>query len=209
MRYFFLISIVGLSFAACNQSPKGSKPEVDSTVTVAVKDSGAKAEPVPAAKLIIPGKSIGQTQINENGAKVFKLLGRPDAGDAAMGKSLSIWYANHDTTSYQTMIFSTRQMGTENEDSKVKQIRITSPWFSTANGIHVSSTLQQIKQHYTVEKSAMVTKKDGKYTIYKTNNGIAFETNAQENCTAIIVYDPTFQPGQTYLPFYDNIEPVK
>ncbi|MFD1258085.1 hypothetical protein ACFQ3S_14855 [Mucilaginibacter terrae] len=209
MRCSILISLIGLSFAACNQSPKKNKTIIDSTVTVVVQDSSAKAEPVPAAKLIIPGKCIGQTQINENVAKVFKRLGRPDAGDAAMGKSLSIWYANHDTTGFQTMVFSTRQMGTENEDSMVKQIRITSPWFSTADGIYVRSTLQQIKQFYTVKKSAVVTKKDGKYSIYKTNKGIAFETDAQENCTAIIVFDPSFQPGQTYLPIYDNIEPVK
>jgi hypothetical protein len=206
MRYTVLILFSFLGLTACNESPK-VKQQVETTTVV--KDRSSKAEVPPAAKLIIPGKSIGQTQINENGAKVFKLLGRPDAGDAAMGKSLSIWYANHDTTGYQTMIFATRQMGTENGDSKVKQIRITSPWFTTAEGVHVGSTRQQVEQHYTVKKSALVTHQAEKYSIYKADNGIAFETNAKDICSAIIIFDPAFQPGQTYLPFYDHIEPVQ
>jgi hypothetical protein len=205
MRYLVWILFSFLGFTACNQSAKVNQQVETTTV---VKDSSSKVKSIPATKLIIPGKFIGQTQINENGAKVFKFLGRPDAGDAAMGKSLSVWYANHDTTGYQTMVFTTRQMGADNGDSKVKQIRITSPWFSTAEGVHVGSTLQQVKQHYTLKKTALVTQKAKKYTIYKADNGIAFEVNKQDVCCAIIVFDPAFQPGQTYLPFYDNIEPV-
>jgi len=156
-------------------------------------------------KLIVPGKSIGQTALNDNGADVTQRLGRPDAGDAAMGKSLSIWYANHDTTGYQTMVYASRQMGTNDETSRVKQIRITSPWFVTKDSIRVSSTLEQIDKAYPTKKTAWFTKAGQKFNIYRAD-GIAFEIDPQQNCTAIIVFDANSSPGSTYLPFYDNLE---
>ena len=52
-------------------------------------------KPVSVAQLVVPGKSIGQTKLKEDAVLVYKKLGRPDAGDAAMGKSLATWYAGH------------------------------------------------------------------------------------------------------------------
>jgi hypothetical protein len=72
-------------------------------------------KPVPQAQLIVPGISIGQTTINESGESVHKRLGTPDGGDAAMGKSVSIWYANHDTTGYVTQMYFSRGQGNDED----------------------------------------------------------------------------------------------
>jgi len=166
-------------------------------------------KPVTADKLIVPGKAIGKTTLNEDAAEVFKRLGKPDAGDAAMGKALSIWYAGHDTTGYQTMIYTARQMGTQDDVARVKQVRITSPWFATAEGIHNGSTLQQISKVYNVKKLATFTLNKQAYSIYRLAKGIAFEVDAEGVCKGIIVFDSASEPGQTYLPFYSDMKMVK
>jgi hypothetical protein len=209
MRYLLFILLVSIiSVIACNQPTKQhnvnqQKAVVEDSIR---QDSSNKHEPTFAEKLIIPGKSVGQTTLNEDAENVIKRLGKPDTGDAAMGKALSIWYANHDTTGYETMIFSARQMGTANETSQVKQIRITSPWFTTQEGLHVGSTLKQINEHYVTRKAATFSKEGKPYFIYKTDKGIAFEIGSNNSCTGIIVFDPKAATGQAYLPFYSNLK---
>jgi len=199
---------------ACNQSPKTTQA-VDTIATHAPdmvkqdRPTTAMKKPVAADKLIVAGKAVGQTALGEDAANVFKRLGKPDAGDAAMGKALSIWYAGHDTTGYQTMIYTARQMGTQNDVARVKQIRVTSPWFMTAEGIHSGSTLQQISKVYDIKKSATFTLKKEVYTIYRSAKGIAFEVDPQEVCKGIVVFDTASQPGQIYLPFYSDMKVVE
>jgi hypothetical protein len=213
MRNSFII-LAAMVFAACNQSPETTKA-VDTTTTDKpdtinqYSNTTANNKPVAADKLIVLGKSIGQTTLNQDAAGVFKRLGKPDAGDAAMGKALSIWYAGHDTTGYQTMIYTTRQMGTEDDLSRIKQIRVTSPWFITAEGIHNGSTLQQISKLYEVKKFATFTLKKEAYTIYRSDKGIAFEVGPQDVCKGIVVFDAASQPGQMYLPFYSDMKVVE
>jgi hypothetical protein len=205
MRYYLLLLLPVLWLAACNETPKATQAN-KASATVNDSSNTKNPEIITADKLIIPGKSIGQTAINENTANVFKRLGRPDGGDAAMGKSVSIWYANHDTTGYQTMIYSSRQMGTENEDSKVKQIRVTSPWFMTTDSIHTGSTLQQIKQHYQVKKATYCNRESQQYITYGTPQGIAFETDPQEKCVAVIVYEADNKAQSEFSnPFASNL----
>lgn len=212
MRNSSFIFIAAVWLAACNQSPK-TTTTVDSIAIADTlnqdNDTAALNKPVTADKLIVPGKAIGQTKLNEDATEVFKRLGKPDGGDAAMGKALSIWYAGHDTTGYQTMIYTARQMGTQDDVARVKQIRVTSPWFMTAEGIHSGSTLQQISKVYEVKKSATFTLNKEAYTIYRSPKGIAFEVDPQEVCKGIIVFDAASQPGETYLPFYSDLKVVE
>jgi len=208
MRYSLLLLIPAIWLAACNQTPKSNKHD-NPSAAVTDSSSNSTQKPVTADKLIVPGKSIGQATIDENSADVIKRLGKPDGGDAAMGKSVSIWYANHDTTGYQTMIYASRQMGTADETSRVKQIKITSPWFTTADSVHAGSTLQQIRQHYQVKKAAYYNKGNQQYTIYGTTQGIAFEVDPQDKCVAVIVYEPDSQASGVYLPFYSNLKVVE
>jgi len=211
MRYSLII-LAATGLMACNQSPKSTTAVDSTTIAATVKqtnDTATLSKLVSTDKLITPGKSIGQTVLGQDAEAVFKRLGKPDAGDAAMGKALSIWYAGHDTTGHQTMIYTSRQMGTNDEAARVKQIRVTSPWFMTADGIHNGSTLQQIGKVYEVKKSATFTLKNETYTIYRSAKGIAFEIDPQEICKGIIVFDAASQPGQMYLPFYSNLKVVE
>lgn len=211
MRYLLLV-LTAIAFAACNSSTK-TTPLADTPVKADTasqnNDTLLLNKPVVAGQLIVPGKSVGQTTLNEDAEAVFKRLGKPDAGDAAMGKALSIWYAGHDTTGYQTMIYTARQMGTDDEVTRVRQIRVTSPWFTTAEGIHSGSTLQQINKVYEVKKSATFTLKNETYTIYRSAKGIAFEVNSRQVCKGIVVFDEASQPGQMYLPFYSNMKIIE
>jgi hypothetical protein len=43
------------------------------------------------SNLIVPGKSIGQTELGRYGQVYLDKLGEPDARDDAMGKYSSIW----------------------------------------------------------------------------------------------------------------------
>ncbi|MEX8548580.1 MAG: hypothetical protein V5804_13335 [Mucilaginibacter sp.] len=160
---------------------------------------------VPIAQLIVPGKSIGQTKLQEDAVLVYKRLGRPDAGDAAMGKSLATWYAGHRSLGYQTQVFFSRYMGGMDDiTSRVKQIRVTSPYFKTAEGIGPGSTLKQINAFFKVRKTAAFTENKQRYFVYDTFKGIAFESNAGGKCTGVIIYLLGGRGGFTYLPFHSN-----
>lgn len=201
-RIYLLLAAVCLM--ACNQPAKKVDTSGQTPVTADSSAAQYNKDTISSHKLIVPGKSIGQTSLNDNGADVTQRLGRPDAGDAAMGKSLSVWYANHDSTGYQTMIYASRQMGTDDETSRVKQIRITSPWFVTKDGVRVGSGLEQVENLYKVRKAAWFKQGLQKFDIYQAD-GIAFEMDTDQKCTAIMVFTPDVKPGANYLPFYDNL----
>lgn len=191
---FFLLT-------ACNQSP------IQSTQTKNVADTVFNAaittaeKSVAAAALITPAKSIGKISLKEDAAEVYKQLGKPDSGDAAMGKSLSTWYANHNPKGYQTQIFCSRNMGNADENiSRVKQIRVTSPYFKTKEDIGTGSDLTQIQAKFKVVKTVSYPAKKPPYDIYDDKNGIAFEI-LNDTCRAVIVYLPGDRGGITYLSF--------
>ena len=89
-------------------------------------------EKTTSALLLIPGKAAGSITIDENTEILIKKFGKPDGGDAAMGKAIAVWYQNHDSTAYSIAVYSTRDMGND-ETPRIKQIRITSPAFKTAS----------------------------------------------------------------------------
>jgi len=189
-------------FAACNQTQTKSTQTKKVADTVFSTIISAEEKSVPASALIIPGKSIGKILLKEDAELVYKQLGKPDSGDAAMGKSLSTWYANHNPKGYQTQIFCSRYMGSPDENtSRVKQIRVTSPFFKTKEGIGAGSTLAQIQTKFKVVKTASYLNKKLPYDIFDNQNGIAFEI-AGKKCTAVIIYLPGDRGGFTYLPFH-------
>ncbi|WP_419802178.1 hypothetical protein [Mucilaginibacter sp.] len=186
---------------ACNQ------PQTQSAQTKKVADTvfstviSAEEKLVPAAALIVPGKSIGQITLRENADSVYKALGKPDSGDAAMGKSLSTWFADHNPKGYQTQVFCVRNLGNPDENiSRIKQIRVTSPYFKTSERIGAGSTLTEIQTKFKVIKTASYADKKPPYQIYDDKKGIAFEI-LNGKCRAVIVYLPGDRGGITYLIF--------
>ncbi|OMP74571.1 MULTISPECIES: hypothetical protein [unclassified Chitinophaga] len=181
-----------LILAACNSKP-GAVSEKDSTIAAPAAPTPV-AVPVPStdpvapneAYLIVPGKAIGNTHINDNMDSVIKLLGKPDDGDAAMQKSVVIYYKG----AYATSILSARNPDGDNPIAKVKQIRVTSPAFKTEDGLHVGSSIDELNAMYQLRKTTTYTGAGGECTVWDAGHGIAFETDPAKNCIAVIVYSP-------------------
>lgn len=179
IKYAFALILI-CAFTACQE------PAKTGTSTTETAASGTKH--VPKEMLISPGDGIGQIKIGSSTDSVVKILGKPDAGDAAMGASLMVWYAGHDSTGYRTSVYARRNMGSPDGNiAKVKAIRITSPDFNTTDMIHTGSILDSIKTHYTLNSQS--SRSDKNHTVYDDNRaGIAFEIDKQQKCSAIIVF---------------------
>lgn len=171
----------GLIIAACGLWMAYGQPV--QTATQHQTDTVRQAS-IPSDSLIIPGAGVGQIRLNQDAAEVISRLGKPDKADAAMGASLMTWYAGHDTTGHLISIYAHRNMGGKDEAiNYIKQIRITSPAFKTAQQIHTGSLPDSIKKYYTLSGL----KQNGVYDDAKA--GISFEIAGQK-CTAIIVHAP-------------------
>ncbi|WP_440135566.1 hypothetical protein, partial [Chitinophaga sancti] len=182
---------------------------------VAAQDSTTPATSVPApvavpspstapvtaddAYLVVPGKAIGNTRIGENMDDVIKLLGKPDDGDAAMQKSVAIYYKGN----YATSILSARDTEGDHPAAKVKQIRVTSPAFKTEDSLHVGSTLEDLNAKYQLTKTTTYKAEGGECTVWDAGHGIAFETDPKKKVVAVIVYSPE----EPYKGAYLNIRP--
>ncbi|RYU87889.1 hypothetical protein EWM62_15455 [Mucilaginibacter terrigena] len=191
-RYLF-IPLFAISIVSCKQKPSataGNNQLADTVnfVDTAIVDMPGD-KPVPLAQLIVPGISVGQTAINESLEVVHKKLGKPDGGDAAMGKSISFWYANHDTSSYVTQIYFTRDMGND-ETARVKEIRVTSPSFKISSKIHTGLPFNNIKPAYTLSKTATYTYKGSQHKLYDdVKAGVGFEVDDKDVIAAIVVHE--------------------
>lgn len=206
-RRILLVLIYLISIISCNTKLDNQKNKSDS---VNKPNAHKSDEPQPKNDtltnnqnsdwLLVPGKSAGKTQINQDAELVYKNLGKPDGGDAAMGKSVAIWYARHDSTSYSTSIYTTRDMG-NNPIALVKQIRITSPSFKTNENIGVTSDLSEIRKIYTLKIAEKFMDSGQEYTVYDAKEGIAFEIGENGKCVAIILHEPGKTIPGTYLKF--------
>ncbi|WP_343673974.1 hypothetical protein [Chitinophaga sp.] len=193
--------------AACNSRPP-VVTDKDSTIAAPAAPAPV-AIPVPStepvssneAYLVVPGKAIGNTHINDNMDTVIKLLGKPDEGDAAMQKSVAIYYKG----AYATSILSARNPDGDHSVAKVKQIRVTSPAFKTKDGLHVGSSLDELNAKYKLKQTTTYKGEGGECTVWDAGHGIAFETDAAGKCIAVIVYSPEAPYQGAYL----NIRPSR
>ncbi|MBE9463504.1 hypothetical protein ACFP1I_11290 [Dyadobacter subterraneus] len=197
------LSIAGVVLCCTSQTEKQAHTAIaeknSDTTSVVTKDStGIKK--TDNEWLIIPGKSIGNTKINEKADLVFQHLGKPDGGDAAMGKSVAIWYANHDMTGHSTSIYFVTDMG-NSPDALVRQIRVTSPAFKTSEGLGVSSELSAIQQTFELEVAEKFSDSGKQYQIFDAREGIAFEIGPDKKCVSVIVHEAGKPVSGTYLKF--------
>jgi len=208
---FIVLPLLCLLLANCTSENKNIDSSKDSSGKL-VEDtvSANKAETIASDTnsivknlkdwLLVPGTSAGKTKLNENSAEVFKLLGRADGGDAAMGKSVAIWYTDHDSTANSIAIYAVRDTG-DDPIALLKQIRVTSSQFKTTEGVATGSNLANIKNYFTLTKTEDY-KDDGKsYTVYSNNKGIAFEMSSNDKCVAIIIFEAGKTVPGTYLKF--------
>lgn len=164
---------------------------------------------VDSSKLIIPGKSIGKVYLNERGDSIFSKLGRPDAGDAAMGKSVSVYKRKENGSEFK--IYYVTNMGAPDEAPKAKLFHTNSSFFATENNISVGSNLEEIKRYFPdVKHLAIITIEKDTLQLYDSEKeGIAFEINKENICRGITLHAAGEVLQPTYLPFYQSFELIK
>jgi len=183
---------------------------------------GLGAGPSPSS-LIEPGLRVGQIRIGESREQVHRALGKPQAQDAAMGGELTeVWHSGPGLgsktygrkTELEILFQGPGAGGNQHKPTVVVQIRVTSPYFRTASGISVTSSLAEIKKVYPHSESEEDrdweqslppgSDKSSKEGLVDQVAGIAFEfrAGARANadkpnyCIAIHV----FRPGTTPRP---------
>lgn len=153
---------------------------------------------VSASRLIMPGKSIGRTAINQKMKVVLKKLGKPAVSDASMGgHMMCIWYSKPKISGKDTIInetdiyFYTKNFGEANAVALVDHIRVTSSYFRTTENIGVGTSLDKIQNKFpgAVLQSSESDAKTGKIidTYYDEKKGIAFDL-IDGKCVAVTVY---------------------
>jgi hypothetical protein len=137
VKYLFVI-MSGFLFS-CNSNSNSIKLNSDSS---AVEDIESKL-------LIVPGKSIGRYYLGQDLVQVDSLKGKPDAGDAAMGKAWAIWYGKNATGGKRNeiAIYSTYRDSTMSGKA-VKQIRVISSKFETVDGLNNGNLLSNFTTKY-------------------------------------------------------------
>lgn len=182
---------------ACSNEQSDSSVVQDST-TVTAANPKVDSVAVDRALLLIPGVSAGKVAIGQDAEEVYTLLGKADAGDAAMQKSVAIWYKDHDPKSFATSIYTVRDTG-DNPAARIQQIRVSSPSFSTQDSMGVSSKLEAIQKKYEVTKLTDVNTDGSMLEIYDSLKGIAFEIK-DGICKAIIIHKANENLKTTSLP---------
>ncbi|MEP7219581.1 MAG: hypothetical protein ABI876_11730 [Bacteroidota bacterium] len=179
--------------------------------TTAHSDSAAS----PAAmNPIVAGKSVGKVKVGEDFAMVVKTLGDPDSSDAGMGHVAASWGSKRapgKAAPHRLDIYAS--FNAEGSEHVVREIRVTSPRFTTAGGISTGSRFADIAKAY---KSAHVvaTYDDGAgpVLIYDdVKSGIAFEVmgpngSPDGHCVAIIVHETGRPVGMEYLPVHNYLK---
>lgn len=183
------------TLADTNKVPKdttgqhlGDKNDTTTRHTMA-SDTGT-ANTAQPEWLITPGKSIGHIVLNDDVQNVIKQLGKPDSSDAAMGSSLMVWFANHNSAGNRTAVFSHHNMGGKDESvSHVQKILVTSPRFKTDGGVGVGSTKQDVQKNYTLKPTSTYSKNGGKVQVYTDlEKGISFEIDGDGKCVGVVVH---------------------
>ena len=193
----FALLGLSISVAAC-QSASKTDHNTDSVSNLA----SAPAKTVDERFLVVAGRSIGEIALGEDMEEVGKKLGRPNAGDAAMGKAWGIWYSDDSTAKHRNEIaVYSSYRDTSMRVKDVKQIRITSNKFKTKDGLATGSTLEDAKLKFpTIEKlSAYLNEDKDTVTVYDAKkDGIGFEF-LKGKSISLTVHQVNIPVNATYL----------
>jgi hypothetical protein len=191
MKMNFGIIFLLVAAVACTAPPDASKqlPSDSGLVQTAVTASPSTNQ------LVVPGKRIGSTQINERSDSVFHRLGNPDSSDAAMGKSRAAWISKDDPSHTTRISFSTN-MGMEEAYPQAKTIRVTSSYFKTGAGNSVGRSLSD----FTIEFPNLKRLGDaGEAALWTDPSlGIWVEVLTDRRVVAIGVFDPKINLMNSY-----------
>ena len=192
-----VLMLILLSACSSDDSKRSNQHDLSNSDSLATATDDTTE--IDKELLLEPGISAGKINLGQDANEIYAELGKADAGDAGMQKSVAIWYKNHDPKSYATSIYTVRDTG-DNPAARIQQVRVTSPEFQTKDGIGVSSTLEKIKQIYRIKKVTDVTDGGEVLVMYDSMAGIAFETNIKGICKAVIIHKSNEGLKKTSLP---------
>ncbi|MGV3704652.1 MAG: hypothetical protein ACO1NU_04670 [Arcticibacter sp.] len=143
---------------------------------------------------------------------VSQALGKPDAGDAAMGKAWGIWYDTDSSDQQRTEI----AIYSSYKDSSmmahdVKQIRTTAKRFKTEAGLGVGSTYADFKNAYPdlalVAQYSNQSSKDTIKVYDSKQKGISVEF-IENTSTAITVHETGKATNDTYFTYHPDLKKI-
>jgi len=163
------------------------------SASIATSVHSANGSPY-TAQSIVPGQRIGSLQLKSYTGSLP--LGKPDASDAGMSHYHYLWVSKRHERG-QTRTYTTFAAAVSNaainggRGERIGSIRVTSPYFRTASGISVGSTLADAKRRY----SHLVPDRDRTNVLIDARAGIAFEysrphPSSSSQCIAITVFKP-------------------
>ena len=187
--------------------------EVDSVQDMNDSTVDSRSQEIGGNPLIVPGESVGKISLGMDASNLQNILGKPDMSDAAMGKAWTIWYGKkRDEHNNKTELdIYTAYKDTSMRQHTVQQIRTTSSFFKTENGIHVYSSLDDIKKAFPFVKRSSKYKQNGvNITVFDDrNNGIAFETapsDIQNICVGIIIHQKQKSVNDIYITLHPDMK---
>jgi hypothetical protein len=198
-QLIFCLSLV--LFFGCKETPKKTVDNKDKTNSPD-KTIQKEKHGIGYQKQIVPGKRLGSIILNQDATAIMDSLGKPDSGDAAMGKALSTWGKN---PNHILTLYTSRQMGVE-DFSRVKVIRTLSPDYRTEDNLGVNTPLAELKRYYRLEYAGKFAYNGKHYLLYTTNKGIAFEVGMNQKCHGVLLYDRNENVTATYLPIYADFD---
>lgn len=199
-KLFFCFSIL-LFFNCTEKSKKTESPLKQSEAnSPTILEENKKND--NNANQIIPGKRLGSIILNQNATAVLDSLGKPDSGDASMGKTISTWDKGDNNL---LTLYTATQTGVENF-SRIKAIRSLSKDFKTVDNLGVSSSIDALKRYYRLDPIGKFTFNGKHYFLYSSPKGIAFEIGMNQLCNGVLLYSPDTNPENYYLAMYPDFK---
>jgi hypothetical protein len=191
-----------------SHDPKGSESPAEPRRDPATGTKSGGASDSDGKNDIVPGSRVGGVKIGEEMGKVVEALGEPDSSDAAMGHMWS-WWISHKNDAARQELGIYASFDNDATGHYVRQIRLTSPYFVTSNGISTRSSLADILRAFKDARAvAKYSSPERGGTIYLYDDkmqGIAFEVFQGESdpasgrCIAIVVHMTGGDPANQYL----------
>ena len=197
MKIYIPIVIGILLASACNSN----QAPVTDTNSATQKNTATRDPSIDAANLIRPGIGIGEVSLGENAERLYEKMGKPDAADAAMGKSIDTWYDDHDVKSYSLSVYTERDLRKDNPPAIIRQIRVTAPQYRTTDQVGVGTSLAILQERYQLEAGAGYHSEQKPVRVFTDTKGIAFEINEDGECIGVLVYPNGTLQADSYLKF--------
>lgn len=199
-----LTSVMLAVCAFCSCTPNSNVAREDeptpSRDTAVVHERTSNTEVVAPDSLLVPGHSVGSIPLENDAAVVMKKFGKPDAGDAAMGKAVSTWFEGHNAKAHALSIFTAKDLG-NSDTALIKQIRVTAAGFKTQEGLGTSASLSQLEKSFNLQKQKGYRTSDQDVEVYADPSGIAFEIDSTGKCIGVVVYPSGALHPDTYARF--------